>query len=103
MGNSPMLTPPQSDVAGVVAGLTDAQRKALRAGSENRFKLGRSICRHAKITRWPSRPNYREFSLCWEYGQPGPWGVIRFRRLTPFGALARQMILAAFQRTKGDS
>jgi hypothetical protein len=76
MGNSPMLTPPQSDVAGVVADLTEAQREAL----EENWLLPEG---------W----------MIWELAGIGLANCVG---LTPLGLAARQMILAASQRTTGD-
>jgi hypothetical protein len=87
---NPTTTTEAGAVADVAAKLTEAQTKVLRAGSASRFKDGAAILRHAKVRRWPSRPCYREFSHCWQYGEPGRWGVIRLRRLSPLAIAVRQ-------------
>jgi hypothetical protein len=81
-----MLTPPQSDVAGVVAGLTVAECHVVKTGSGDRA----TCCDIFAI----------EPSLCSVINLDGNSG--RLSLFTPLGLAARQMILAASQRTTGD-
>ena len=88
----------RAEIEGVAKGLSGAQRKLILAGSRSRFKKARTLMRHAKIgRRWPSRPNYREFSFLWEGGTPKRWGVINTYRLTSDGIAVRD-----FLREGGD-
>lgn len=81
------------DLMELAGRLTPAQRKALYAGSVWRFKTGRQLLRHAKLTRWPFRPNYREFSYLWEY-EAHQWGYLYKRRLSPAGIAVRDALRA---------
>jgi hypothetical protein len=107
-----MLTPPQSDVAGVVTGLSEARKRNLLAlpsapgawatvsemrsrgatgsGMDLLFVMNRGgkLC-DRRWTKWGSGPGQK----------PGEGHEYT---ITPFGVLAHQMILAASQRTTGD-
>jgi len=88
----PMLTPPQSDVAGVVASLSPAQRKWLPEFTQEPvgfFPIGMS-----KITR----RRLAELGLI-TMERPVAFGVTK-SRLTPLG-LAARAYLSAQSRTEG--
>ena len=85
-----MLTPPQSDVAGVVKKLSVAQREAV-AQAENGV-----VPTHYRTAVRVSNPT---FSRLARLGLTASWPP----RLTPLGLAARQLILSAQSRTEGEA
>jgi hypothetical protein len=85
------VTPPQSDVAGVVAGLTVARARALAIfpASETTLDHGLAVANLINMGLMDYGPRWIVFGE-------------KVLRLTRKGRAARQMILAASQRTTGD-
>ncbi len=80
-------------------GLTEAQRKVLRAMSARRFKTAGTILRHAKISRWPRGVAMRGLL---ETGTSKWWQQSAFR-LSPTGLAVRNHLFAIRANIQGDA